>query len=205
MFVLSSPSGAGKTTLSKLLREWDPSLGLSISATTRSPRPSEVEGEDYLFVSTQEFLKQRDRGEFLEWALVFEHYYATPRKPVEEALDAGRDVLFDIDWQGAEQLRESARDDVVTVFVLPPSAQALEERLQKRAQDPPEVVAKRMAGAGNEIRHYDVYDYVIINDDLEQSLKFIQAILIAERLKRNRQPGLQEFVSQIEKDLILGE
>jgi len=176
MFVLSSPSGAGKTTLSKLLRDSDNNIGLSISATTRSPRPGEVKGRDYTFVDHPAFMTMRDQGEFLEWAQVFDNYYATPRKPVELALKQGRDILFDIDWQGAEQLRNTAREDVVTVFVLPPSAKALEERLKNRAQDPPDVVADRMAGASNEIRHWDVYDYVIINEDLNQSLDAIKSI-----------------------------
>jgi len=201
MFVLSSPSGAGKTTLSKLLRDSDDNLGLSISATTRDPRPGEVEGRDYIFVDHPAFVTMRDQGEFLEWAQVFDNYYATPRKPVELALKQGRDILFDIDWQGAEQLRNTAREDVVTVFVLPPSAKALEERLKNRAQDPPDVVAERMAGASNEIRHWDVYDYVIINEDLDQSLDAIKSILKAERMRRQRRTGLESFVKSIENDL----
>ncbi len=201
MFVLSSPSGAGKTTLSKLLRDSDDNLGLSISATTRNPRPGEIEGQDYRFVDHATFMAMRDRGEFLEWAQVFDNYYATPREPVEKALNRGEDILFDIDWQGAEQLRHTARKDVVTVFVLPPSAKALEERLKKRAQDPPEIVAKRMAGASSEIRHWDVYDYVIINEDLDQSLEAIKSILKAERLRRERRTGLEAFVKLIENDL----
>ena len=201
MLVLSSPSGAGKTTLSRLLLEAEPNIRMSVSVTTRTPRPGEVDGEDYRFVDEAAFLQMRDRDELLEWAEVFGNYYGTPAGPVEEALATGRDMLFDIDWQGTQQLQESAGNDLVRVFILPPSARELEERLKKRAQDPPEVVAKRMAEASSEISHWAEYDYVVVNHEVEESLSAIRTILSAERLKRQRGIGLNAFVRSIQSEL----
>ncbi|MEQ8328520.1 MAG: guanylate kinase, partial [Parvibaculum sp.] len=164
MLVLSSPSGAGKTTLSRRLLESDREIDMSVSATTRKPRPGEVEGKDYFFLTTEDFGIMRNKGDFLESAKVFDNYYGTPRKPVVEALAQGHDVLFDIDWQGTQQLDETAPEDLVKVFILPPSVQELERRLEKRAQDPADVVAARMAKASDEISHYQEYDYIIINE-----------------------------------------
>jgi guanylate kinase len=201
MLVLSSPSGAGKTTLSRLLLADDPNITMSVSATTRKPRPGEKDGVDYYFLSTEDFGLKVNRGEFLEHAKVFDNYYGTPRGPVEEALSDGRDVLFDIDWQGTQQLMESAEDDLVRVFILPPSGQELEMRLKKRAQDPPEVVASRMAKASDEISHYTDYDYIIVNEDVDMSLTRLKSILTAERLKRKRQVGLSNFVRGLQQAL----
>jgi guanylate kinase len=197
MLVLSSPSGAGKTTISRDLLRREPNLTMSISATTRAKRPGEVEGADYFFVDTTTFNLMVNRREFLEHAHVFENYYGTPRKPVEAALAAGRDVLFDIDWQGTQQLAENAREDLVTVFVLPPSTRELERRLHARAQDSDEVVAKRMARAADEMSHWIEYDYVIVNHDVAASVDAVQHILAAERLKRSRQIGLGDFVKAL--------
>jgi guanylate kinase len=197
MLVLSSPSGAGKTTLSRQLLDNDKHIQLSVSATTRARRPSEKDGVDYHFVDTATFSGMKDRGEFLEHARVFDHYYGTPRAPVEAALTSGRDVLFDIDWQGTQQLTEKGRDDLVTVFILPPSTRDLEKRLRTRAQDTPEVVAKRMAKASDEMSHYAEYDYAIINKDIATSLTQLKSILTAERLKRERQIGLSNFVKAL--------
>jgi guanylate kinase len=174
---------------------------MSVSVTTRSPRPGEVEGKDYHFVSKERFAQMRDRGELLEYAEVFGNYYGTPRRPVEEALAQGRDVLFDIDWQGTQQLAQAMEEDLVRIFVLPPSADALRERLIQRAQDSSAVVAKRMAEAGNEISHWPEYDYVIVNDSVAESGEQISAILTAERLKRRRRVGLTDFVRQLTKKL----
>ncbi len=201
MLVLSSPSGTGKTTLAKRLLEVEDNLELSVSATTRPARPSEVEGEDYFFQNEEKFIKIRDEGGFLEWAQVFDNFYGTPRKFVSDALIEGRDILFDIDWQGSAQLTKSMHGDIVTIFILPPSAEALETRLKSRGQDSEEVVKRRMDGATDEIRHYDEYDYIIINDDLEESLSQIRAILKAERLRRVRRHGLVPFVSDLMSDL----
>lgn len=201
MLVLSSPSGAGKTTLSRLLLADDPNITMSVSATTRKPRPGEKDGVDYYFLSTEDFGLKVNRGEFLEHAKVFDNYYGTPRGPVEESLSDGRDVLFDIDWQGTQQLMESAEDDLVRVFILPPSGQELEMRLKKRAQDPPEVVASRMAKASDEISHYTDYDYIIVNEDVDMSLTRLKSILTAERLKRKRQVGLSNFVRGLQQAL----
>ncbi|WP_420561471.1 guanylate kinase [Tepidicaulis sp.] len=201
MLVLSSPSGAGKTTLSRLLLADDPNITMSVSATTRKPRPGEKDGVDYYFLSTEDFGLKVNRGEFLEHAKVFDNYYGTPRGPVEEALSDGRDVLFDIDWQGTQQLMESAEDDLVRVFILPPSGQELEMRLKKRAQDPPDVVASRMAKASDEISHYTDYDYIIVNEDVDMSLTRLKSILTAERLKRKRQVGLSNFVRGLQQAL----
>ena len=197
MLVLSSPSGAGKTTLSRQLLDNDSQIQLSVSCTTRAKRPGERDGVDYKFLDTASFRGMVDRGEFLEHARVFEHYYGTPRAPVETALDAGRDVLFDIDWQGTQQLKEKGRDDLVTVFILPPSTRDLERRLITRAQDSPEIVAKRMAKAADEMSHWAEYDYVIINRDIATSLIELKAVLTAERLKRERQFGLSAFVKAL--------
>jgi guanylate kinase len=201
MLVLSSPSGAGKTTLARRLLEQEPGLEMSVSVTTRKKRKGEVEGRDYYFVDHDTFTKMRDRGDFLEWAVVFDNLYGTPRRAVEEALTKGRDVLFDVDWQGAQKLRDEAKDDVVTVFVLPPSGQALEERLNERAEDPPEVVRRRMLGASSEIQHWEKYDYVVINNDIEQSADAVRAILAAERLRRARLTGLKDFVQNLLAEL----
>jgi guanylate kinase len=195
MLVLSSPSGAGKTTLSRRLLESDPAVAMSVSATTRPPRQGEVEGTDYFFVSPSMFTGMVEGGAFLEHALVFGNRYGTPKEPVMLALAKGRDVLFDIDWQGTQQLRQQAGDDLVSVFVLPPSHDELERRLQARAQDAEAVVASRMARANNEISHWAEYDYVVINDDLDATLAKIQIILAAERMKRGRQTGISAFVS----------
>ncbi|HUD50813.1 guanylate kinase [Parvibaculum sp.] len=201
MLALSSPSGAGKTTLSRMLLEGDAMITMSVSATTRRPRPGEVEGRDYYFVSTEDFGLMRNRGEFLESAKVFDNYYGTPRAPVDRALAQGRDVLFDIDWQGTQQIDEVAHEDLVKVFVLPPSAQDLERRLKRRAQDSAEVVASRMAKASDEISHYLEYDYIIINDDIDQAFIELRSILQAERLRRRRLTGLSNFVKQLRETL----
>ena len=194
MLVLSSPSGAGKSSIARAILAADPEITLSVSVTTRPMRPGETDGEDYVFIDTTEYNLMVNRGELLEHAKVFDNYYGTPRKPVMDALAAGRDVLFDIDWQGTQQLAESALDDMVRVFILPPSTAELEKRLQKRAQDPPDVVARRMAKAADEMSHYFEYDWVIVNRDLEEALESIRAILRSERLKRRRQVGLGDFV-----------
>ena len=194
MFILSSPSGAGKTTLADRLLKKEDQMVLSISATTRERRPGEAHGQDYYFVSEDEFIRMRDNDEFLEWANVFGNYYGTPRSLVEETLSQGKDVLFDIDWQGAQQLDQVAGDDVVKVFILPPSREELEQRLRRRAQDPEEVVQKRMAKADAEISHWAEYDYVIVNYDLDESEQLLSSILFAERLKRRRQVGLAAIV-----------
>ncbi len=201
MLVLSSPSGAGKTTLARRLLESDPHLSMSVSATTRPPRPGEVDGVDYHFMDAQGFGEMRNRDALLEWAKVFDYYYGTPRAPVEEMLGAGRDVLFDIDWQGTQQLQEAAADDLVRVFILPPSAAELERRLLARAQDSADVVARRMAKASNEISHYAEYDYVLINENLDHSLDILRSILSAERQKRARQNGLVDFVKRLRDSL----
>ena len=197
MLVLSSPSGAGKTTLSRLLLENDAHIQLSVSCTTREKRPGEKDGVDYKFIDTPTFRGMIERAEFLEHARVFDHYYGTPRPPVEAALTGGRDMLFDIDWQGTQQLKEKARDDLVTVFILPPSTRELERRLITRAQDPPDVVARRMSKAADEMSHWAEYDYVVINRNIGESLTQLKSILTAERLKRERQFGLSGFVKAL--------
>lgn len=197
MLVLSSPSGAGKTTISRRLLDSDGNLSLSISATTRPPRPGEAEGKDYFFVSQERFAAMVAGGELLEHAVVFGNNYGTPRAPVETALERGRDVLFDIDWQGTQQLRETARDDLVSVFILPPSTAELERRLHARAQDSGEVVRARMAKAADEMSHWAEYDYIIINDNLDSSVTQVEAILTAERLRRERRVGLRAFVETL--------
>ncbi|NCF46540.1 MAG: guanylate kinase [Alphaproteobacteria bacterium] len=201
MLVLSSPSGAGKTSICKKLLEQEKELTLSVSATTRTRRPGEVEGADYQFISTLEFETLINKAQFLEYAKVFGHYYGTPSHLVENSLQSGRDVLFDIDWQGTQQLKAKARQDLVSVFILPPSIKELEKRLFKRAQDTIEVVAERMSKSSNEMSHYPEYDYVIINYNLNQSVQQVQSILHAERLRRERQVGLVEFVKQLRSQL----
>ncbi|HVY43594.1 MAG TPA: guanylate kinase [Hyphomicrobiaceae bacterium] len=194
LLVLSSPSGAGKTTLARELLKTDPGIAMSVSVTTRRPRPGEVDGRDYFFLDLPAFERMRDEGALLEWASVHGNLYGTPKAPVMDMLAAGKDVLFDIDWQGAQQVQASAPEDLVRVFILPPSAGALEERLRRRAQDGDDVVARRLAGAGVEIDHWSEYDYVIVNSDVSVSLAGLTAILAAERLRRTRQNGLEAFV-----------
>jgi len=201
MLVLSSPSGAGKTTLSRKLLAEERGLELSISVTTRAKRRSEVNGRHYHFIDAKKFEKLARTGDLLEHAEVFGNRYGTPRKPVEKALKQGRDVLFDIDWQGTQQLRESARDDLVSVFLLPPSIPELERRLHTRAQDSDEVIRARMAKAAGEMSHWAEYDYVVINRDLERAFNDVRAILAAERLKRERQTGLSIFVRGLQAKL----
>ena len=201
MLVLSSPSGAGKTTLSRLLLERDPGIELSVSVTTRKPRAGEIPGRDYHFTDRARFDAMVARGEFLEWAEVFGNRYGTLRAPVARALAAGRDVLFDIDWQGMQQLRENGRDDLVSVFVLPPSIPDLEQRLRARAQDSEDVVLTRMSQAASEMSHWAEYDYVVINREVWRAYEEICAILTAERLKRDRQTGMSAFVRGLEEDL----
>ena len=201
MFVLSSPSGAGKTTLSRLLIERMPGLKMSVSATTRPMRPGETDGSDYLFVDKARFEEMVKRHELLEWATVFDNRYGTPRAPVEAALAAGRDVLFDIDWQGTQQLREKARADVVSVFILPPSATDLEKRLNSRAQDSQEVIRSRMSRASHEMSHWAEYDYIVINREIDEAFAEVQSILKAERLKRERRVGLAAFVRELQSQL----
>ncbi|MGM4905297.1 guanylate kinase [Tardiphaga sp. 866_E4_N2_1] len=201
MFVLSSPSGAGKTTLTRLLIDRMPGLQLSVSATTRPMRPGEVDGKDYIFVDKPRFEKMAKGNELLEWATVFDNRYGTPRAPVEAALSAGNDVLFDIDWQGTQQLREKARADVVSVFILPPSAADLEKRLHTRAQDSDEVIRGRMSRASHEMSHWAEYDYIVINHNVEEAYSEVQSILKAERLKRERRTGLTSFVRGLQQEL----
>lgn len=201
MLVLSSPSGAGKTTIAREILSRDDLITMSVSATTRRKRPGEVAGVDYHFVKKTEFNTMRNKGEFLESAKVFDHYYGTPVEPVMTALADGTDVLFDIDWQGTQQLVEKAPDDVVSVFILPPSHSELERRLYSRAQDPAEVVAKRMAKASAELSHYAEYDYIIINNHLGESVVRVMSILMAERLKRRRVVGLSDFVKRLCEDV----
>ncbi len=201
MFVLSSPSGAGKTTLSRLLIERTPGLKMSVSATTRPKRPGEVDGRDYLFVDKARFEAMVKGDELLEWATVFDNRYGTPRAPVESALSAGQDVLFDIDWQGTQQLRQKARGDVVSVFILPPSAADLEKRLHSRAQDSDEVIRGRMSRASHEMSHWAEYDYIVINHAIDDAFAEVQSILKAERLKRERRVGLVGFVRSLQGQL----
>ncbi len=197
MLVLSSPSGAGKTSISRALLEQDDALTLSVSATTRARRPGEVHGRDYLFVDPEEFTLMINRRELLEHAKVFGNYYGTPRQQVEQTLAEGSDVLFDIDWQGTQQMADRARADLVSVFILPPSTAELERRLRSRAQDSPAVVAERMSKAADEISHYREYDYIIVNHKISDSVAQVRAILAAERLRRDRQLGLTDFVKYL--------
>lgn len=194
LLVLSSPSGAGKTTISRAVLERDAGIELSVSVTTRPPRPGEVDGADYGFIDEPAFRRMVADGRLLEHAWVFGNYYGTPRDAVEKAVAAGRDVLFDVDWQGTQQLKENARGDVASIFVLPPSMAALEDRLRHRAQDSGDEVARRMSEAEAEMSHWPEYDYVIVNRDFEESVSAVQTILAAERLRRERQVGLTEFI-----------
>jgi len=197
LFVLSSPSGAGKSTIARRLLADDDGLEMSVSATTRPMRPGETEGVDYHFVDLEHFRSMASAGEFLEWAHVFGHRYGTPRAPVDRLLDQGRDILFDIDWQGAQQLYQQAGGDVVRVFILPPSIEELRRRLVARGTDSAEVIAARMARAANEISHWDGYDYVLVNDDVDRCFADVRTILHAERLKRSRQSGLIGLIRKL--------
>jgi len=206
MLVLSSPSGAGKTTLTRNLLEqenidYPGKLALSVSATTRPKRPSEIEGVHYFFKTKRQFEVMRDSGELLEWAEVHGNFYGTPREPVEKALAEGRDVLFDIDWQGTRQLLDKMREDVVTVFVLPPSAPELKSRLVRRAEDSDAVIAQRLRNAAEEFQHWNEYDYILVNRDLDKSFARLRAILTAERLKRVKMPNLNVFVDKLLAEL----
>lgn len=197
MYIMSSPSGAGKTTITRAMLKHNDDMVMSVSATTRPRRAGEVHGQDYYFLTTSEFRDMVENGDMLEHAKVFDHYYGTPRKSVDQALEAGKDVIFDIDWQGTQQLREMAKDDVVTVFILPPSRQALESRLRNRSRDTQETeeqIKSRMSKAADEISHYAEYDYVIINNNVDEAIEQAQAILDGERIKRRRSKGLSDFV-----------
>ncbi len=198
---MSSPSGAGKTTLSRKLLAADKNITMSVSVTTRKPRLGEVEGKDYFFISPQRYEKMVEAGELLEWATVFGNSYGTPKKPVEDALEQGRDVLFDIDWQGTQQLAQAMKEDLVRLFILPPTPDTLRQRLIARAQDSSTVIAKRMAEAAHEISHWPEYDYVIVNDVIDVAHQQVMAILTAERLRRRRQLGLAQFVRELTKEL----
>ena len=201
MLIVSSPSGAGKTTLTRNLLKEEENVSLSISVTTRLRRSSEIDGVHYKFLSRRQFELMRDGGELLEWAEVHGNFYGTPREPVETALAAGKDVLFDIDWQGTQQLYDSMRSDVVSVFVLPPTAQELKARLERRAEDTPDIIARRLKNAAEEIPHWQEYDYVLVNRDLDKSFARLRGILTAERLKRVRTADIQEFVDGLLADL----
>jgi guanylate kinase len=201
MLIVSSPSGAGKTTLTRNLLDKEENVSLSISVTTRPRRSSEIDGIHYKFISRRQFELMRDGGELLEWAEVHGNFYGTPREPVETALAQGRDVLFDIDWQGTLQLYESMRDDVVSVFVLPPTAEELKLRLERRAEDTPEIIVRRLKNAADEIPHWQEYDYVLVNRDLEKSFLRLRGILTAERLKRVHKDDIQAFVDTLLSDL----
>jgi guanylate kinase len=198
---MSSPSGAGKTTLARALLATDPKITMSVSVTTRPPREGEVDGKDYFFISKDRFAAMRDGGELLEWAEVFANFYGTPKRAVELAIAKGRDVLFDIDWQGTQQLAQAMKDDLVSIFILPPSGEELRDRLVRRAQDSASIVAKRMAEASKEISHWPEYDYVIVNENLADTGAKITAILAAERMKRKRRIGLTEFVRKLATEL----
>ena len=200
MLVLSSPSGAGKSSICKSLMSLDKNLSLSVSTTTRKKRPNEKSGEDYIFVSTEEFENMLSNNNFIEYANVFDNYYGTVKSLVDNKINNGQDLIFDIDWQGAQQLREKMRENVVSIFILPPSKRELERRLKSRGQDSDEVVKKRMDGASAEITHWAEYDYVIVNEDLNKSVNAVLGILKAERMKRIRQVGLAEFVRSITDD-----
>ena len=197
LLILSSPSGAGKSTLTKELVKEDQEIRLSVSVTTRARRQSEIGGHHYYFITNDEFAEMRARGDLLESAEVHGNYYGTPRKPVEQALARGEDMMFDIDWQGTRQISEKMRADVVSVFVLPPSMAELKARLERRAEDTPEVIERRLTNAREEIAQWGSYDYVLINDDLERTFEQLKAILVAERLKRERQVGLDRFVNDL--------
>ena len=197
MLVLSSPSGAGKSTVARRLLDSDDNLVMSVSATTRPPRREELEGRDYSFIDEVAFQGMVAEGALLEHARVFDHFYGTPRRPVEEALAAGRDVLFDIDWQGTQQVMENAPEDLVSVFILPPSTNELEKRLHNRAQDSDEVVRRRMSKAADEMSHYTDYDYIVVNREIDESVASVRSILGAERLRRERLIGLHDFVERL--------
>jgi guanylate kinase len=197
LIVLSSPSGAGKSTISRMLLEADDNITMSVSATTRPKRPGEVEGVDYHFVDTNEFERLISADEFAEWAYVFDHMYGSPKEPIKDALKAGKDTLFDIDWQGTQQLEYAFRTDLVLIFILPPSMRELERRLHERATDSEEIIASRMKRAAGEIGHWAEYDYVLINDDMDKCLRDVRAIIAAERLRRERQPYLLRFVRDL--------
>ncbi len=197
LYVLSSPSGAGKSTISRALLQREPDLQFSVSVTTRKPRAGEIDGHHYHFIDKERFDRMVKDGALLEHAGVFGNYYGTPRKPIDEALAAGRDVILDLDWQGTQQLRQAMRDDVVSVFILPPDHATLEKRLRSRAQDAEDVVRARMVKSAEETSHWPEYDYVIINDDLEASIALATSILAAERVKRERLTGLTEFVQRL--------
>jgi guanylate kinase len=201
MLIVSSPSGAGKTTLTRELLQKEDNVSLSISVTTRPRRSSEIDGIHYHFKSLRQFESMRNGGQLLEWAEVHGNFYGTPREPVETALSEGRDVLFDIDWQGTQQLYETMRADVVSVFVLPPTAEELKLRLERRAEDTPDIIARRLTNAAEEIPHWEEYDYVLVNRDLEKSFVRLRGILTAERLKRVRKDDIQEFVDKLLGDL----
>ena len=201
LFVVAAASGTGKTSLVRELTKRVTGLGFSVSHTTRPRRPNEVDGRDYHFVDRKKFFEMKAGGELLEWARVFGKFYGTPRKPVEQAIASGRDVLFDIDWQGTQQLRERARSDLVSVFLLPPSIPELEKRLHSRGRDQRSVIRERMSEASEEMSHWAEYDYIVINDKLERAYAEVRAILFAERLKRERQPGLSSFVRKLQADL----
>lgn len=197
MLVLSSPSGAGKSTISRTILENDQGIELSISVTTRERRPSEIDGVHYHFLTQREFERKRDTDALLEWAEVHGNFYGTPREPVEEAMADGRDMLFDIDWQGAEQLHEKMRAHIVSIFILPPSMAELKKRLKRRAEDSEDVIQRRLANAREEIRHWLDYDYVVVNDDLDRAYTAVRSIIWAERLRRDRRPGLADFVDKL--------
>jgi len=197
LIVLSSPSGAGKSTISRMLLESDTEISMSVSATTRPPRPNEIDGTHYHFVSDEEFERMVDEGEFAEWAYVFDHRYGSPKDPIKDALKVGRDILFDIDWQGTQQLRSAFGTELVRIFILPPSMEELERRLRARGTDSEDVIEGRMRRAAGEIGHWAEYDYVLINDDMEQCLSEVRAIITAERMKRDRHPELINFVRQL--------
>jgi guanylate kinase len=200
LLILSSPSGAGKSTLSRMLMDWDPSMRFSISATTRKPRPGEEDGREYYFRTREEFESMVKSGEMLEHAEVFGNFYGSPRGPVLAAMEAGTDTVFDIDWQGGQQIKQAMRDDVVSIFILPPSIAELDRRLRGRGQDSDEVIAGRMAKSRDEISHWAEYDYVLVNEDLDRTFANLQAILTAERLKRDRQPQLSAFVRALNEE-----
>ena len=201
ILILSSPSGAGKTTIARNVREKEPRLEVSVSVTTRTRRPSEVDGTHYHFITPEKFIRMRDAGDLLEWAEVHGNYYGTPREPVENALAEGRDILFDIDWQGTLQVYDALREDTVSVFILPPSAEELRRRLERRAEDSAETISRRLANAREEIRHWREYDFVIVNHDLEISVRDVQAILVGERNRRARLPDVEAFADQLIADL----
>ena len=201
LIILSSPSGAGKSTLARRLRDWDPTIRFSVSATTRAPRPGEVDGTDYHFVSEAEFKRLVTEGEMLEHAHVFGNFYGSPKGPVVKAIEAGTDVLFDIDWQGAQQIRNSSlQEHVLSIFLLPPSIKALRERLVGRGQDDAETIARRMQRSWDEISHWGSYDYVLVNDDLDETERRLRTIVEAERLRRPQQPGLTETVRALQTE-----